>query len=168
MNLSSRLAGSLLALGLLAGCGSVPNNTPTASDPRLISGYVDRSGQPLICTDTSTPVEFDFTYDGNLQTIQVTLVGLTTGERRDVLVTDVTIAGSNVTLIFDVPIGVAPLGLPGTSGGPGRVGAQGMEPITVDSPHVIGQTRLQVLASSGPNATTRITSNPVPVIDNCA
>lgn len=168
MNLSSRLAGSLLALGWLAGCGSVPSNTLTASDPRLISGYVDRSNQPLICTDTSTPVEFDFTYDGDLQSIQVTLVGLTTGERRDVLVTDVTIAGSNVTLNFSVPVGAAPLGLPRTSGGPGRLGAQDLVPVTVDSPNVIGQTRLQVLASSGPNATTRITSNPVPVIDNCA
>ena len=50
-------------------------------DAMGLSGYVDQRNRPLICDNITTPMEFGFLYNGDLQSVQVALVGVTTGKR---------------------------------------------------------------------------------------
>ncbi len=161
MTLTSRLAGPVLGLsllGTLVSCGgTTPGDDLYITDPVLTSGYVDNLNRPLICDNRTTPMEFGFLYGGNLERVQVSLVGVTTGERQALDVTGTNISGGVGKVTFSLPAGTAPLSVAG------GVGAQSI----VVSPNVIGYSELEMQGFSGSGGTRVLTSNAVPVVNNC-
>ncbi|WP_216320610.1 hypothetical protein [Deinococcus aestuarii] len=162
MTLTSRLARPLLALpllGALAACGgTTPDDDLYVTDPVLTSGYTDNLGRPLICDNLPTPMQFDFLYGGDLERVQVSLVGVTTGERQGINVTGTSISGGAGRVTFGLPAGTAPLRV-----GTGTLGQQSI----VVSPNVIGYSELEMQGFSGSGVTRVLTSNAVPVVSNC-
>ncbi|WP_019586218.1 hypothetical protein [Deinococcus apachensis] len=165
MHFSPKSARPLLVLpllGALASCGGgTPGGDLYVTDPVLRSGYTDNLGRPLICDNLNTPMEFGFLYGGDLQSVQVSLVGVTTGERQGINVTGRNISGGVGKVTFNLPAGTAPLSV---AGGKGTLAAQSI----VVSPNVIGYSELEMQAFSGGGVTRVLTSNAVPVVDNCS
>ena len=160
----AKLAGSLLALGALVGCSGsgTLNGGLYVTNPVLTSGYVDNKGNPLICYNINTPMEFDFLYGGNLQSIVVSLNGVTTGAQQGITPTGTNFTGGQGAVTFTVPAGTAPLSLPGSAG------ARSVRPQSiVVTPNVIGYSELQMQAFGAGGVTDVLTSNAVPVINNC-
>jgi hypothetical protein len=77
--------------------------------PVLSSFYTDTNGNPIVCDDATTPLSFEFLYSGDLQRIEVSLVGVTTGASRAPQVTDSSFTNGNGVVRFVVPVRSAPL-----------------------------------------------------------
>ncbi|WP_102126519.1 hypothetical protein [Deinococcus planocerae] len=156
---SARPLLALPLLGLLAACGgTTPGDDLYITDPVLTSGYRDNLDRPLICDNLPTPMEFGFLYGGDLQSVQVSLVGVTSGERQAINVTSTNFSGGVGKVTFDLPAGTAPLSV-----GPGTLEHQSI----VVSPNVIGYSELEMQGLSADGVTRVLTSNAVPVVSNC-
>ncbi|GMA14230.1 hypothetical protein E5F05_02660 (plasmid) [Deinococcus metallilatus] len=163
MPLSLQSARPLLApllLGTLAACGgTTPSDDLYVTNPVLVSGYVDQLNRPLICNNLTTPMEFDFLYSGNLQSIKVSLVGVNSGTRQGINYTGNDFSGGRGKVTFNLAAGTAPLSV-----GTGSLRQQSI----VVSPNVIGYSELEMQAFSGSGVTRVLTSNAVPVVSNCS
>lgn len=169
--LAKMLLGALGLSAVLTSCGGdATTDTGDAaiySDSlQLVSGY--RMGsQNVICDNVTTPMQFTFSYSGNLHSVRLLLRGVTTGEITNLPNPDdnntVLSDGRGVVTFYATSASV-PLSLPSKA----TTQAIVVTPKQVENAHVIGYTKVQMQGVDNYGGTTGyVSSNSLPVIDNC-
>lgn len=166
-------APALLAALLLVGCEIVfgdPIDPPPVSNASYRTDYrldLDGDGEgdrSAICDDRVTELTYSFDYTTELESWTSWLEGGFDGREvgRQTFrpgEDGVRYGNDRVEVTYDIFPGTAPLALP-----PGGVAPQGI--VVVPNPKQIGETILKVRVN-GEDFTYTLTSNRIPVIDNC-
>ncbi len=171
--------GLLLALlGLLAGCEITlvdggPSPSPNVErlevyDARYTTNYRDRSGRNYICDNIETPLTYEFSYDGDLDSWKLYLEGSRGGvtESKRLTPRSSSVEVSERGYIRDryaIPRYAAPLSVQTDS----ETNLETQDIIVVFEPDVIGESKLYLEVEDEAGRTKTFETRWLPIADNC-
>ena len=167
--------GLLLALvGLLAGCeitlvDGAPSPSPNVErlevyDARYTTNYRDRQGRNYICDNLETPLTYEFSYDGDLESWQLYLEGSRGGviESKRLTPRSSSVEVSERGYIRDryaIPRYAAPLSV--------QTDLEAQDIVVVFEPDVIGESKLYLEVEDESGRTKTFETKWLPIADNC-
>ncbi len=161
-------------LGLLAGCEITlvdggPSPSPSVErlevyDARYTTNYRDRSGRNYICDNLETPLTYEFSYDGDLDSWKLYLEGSRGGviESKRLTPRSSSVEVSKRGYIRDryaIPRYAAPLSV--------QTDLEAQDIIVVFEPYIIGESKLYLEVKDESGRTKTFETRWLPIADNC-